>query len=47
MKQPCVYLLVSKRNVTLYVGVTSDLVKRIREGKVERVPRTAGRESGS
>lgn len=27
-KQPCVYLLASGRNGTLYVGVTSDLVKR-------------------
>jgi len=27
-KQPCVYLLASNRNGTLYVGVTSDLVKR-------------------
>ena len=31
MKQPCVYLLSSRRNGTLYVGVTSDLVKRIWE----------------
>jgi putative endonuclease len=30
-KQPCVYILASKRNGTLYVGVTSDLVKRIWE----------------
>ena len=28
VKQPCVYILASKRNGTLYVGVTSDLVKR-------------------
>ena len=27
-KQPCVYILASGRNRTLYVGVTSDLVKR-------------------
>jgi len=27
-KQPCVYILSSKRNGTLYVGVTSDVVKR-------------------
>jgi len=26
--RPCVYLLASERNGTLYVGVTSDLVKR-------------------
>ena len=31
MKQPCVYLLASRRNGTLYVGVTSDLVKRVWE----------------
>ena len=31
MKQPCVYLLASRRNGTLYVGVTSDLIKRIWE----------------
>jgi putative endonuclease len=32
-KQPCVYLLASKRNGTLYAGVTSDLVKRVWEHK--------------
>ena len=32
-KQPCVYILASKRNGTLYAGVTSDLVKRIWEHK--------------
>ena len=30
-KQPCVYLLASRRNGTLYVGVTSDLLKRVYE----------------
>ncbi|MBI5854094.1 MAG: GIY-YIG nuclease family protein, partial [Nitrospirae bacterium] len=29
MKQPCVYLLASGRNGTLYVGVTSNLVTRV------------------
>ena len=33
MKQPCVYLLASRRNGTLYVGVTSDIIKRIWEHK--------------
>jgi len=28
-KQPAVYILASQRNGTLYVGVTSDLVKRV------------------
>ncbi len=28
VKQPCVYILASKRNGTLYVGVTSNLIKR-------------------
>ncbi|KAB2910511.1 MAG: GIY-YIG nuclease family protein [Hyphomicrobiaceae bacterium] len=27
-KQPCVYILASKRNGTLYIGVTSDLLQR-------------------
>ena len=30
-KQPAVYLLASQRNGTLYIGVTSNLVKRIWE----------------
>jgi putative endonuclease len=32
-KQPAVYILASKKNGTLYIGVTSDLVKRIWEHK--------------
>ena len=32
-KQPAVDILASKRNGTLYVGVTSDLIKRICEHK--------------
>ena len=38
MKQYYVYIMASKRNGTLYVGVTSNLVKRIyehREGIIE------------
>ncbi len=37
MKQPCVYLLASRKNGTLYVGVTSDLIKRISEHKSDAV----------
>ena len=28
-RKPCVYILASKQNGTLYIGVTSDLPKRI------------------
>jgi putative endonuclease len=37
VKRPCVYIVVSKRNGTIYAGVTSDLSKRAfehREGLV-------------
>ena len=33
MKHYYVYILVSKKNGTLYIGITSDLVKRIYEHK--------------
>jgi predicted GIY-YIG superfamily endonuclease len=38
MKQPCVYIVASGRNGTLYTGVTSDLPRRAfehREGQVK------------
>ncbi len=33
--QPCVYMMASSRNGTLYIGVTSDLVKRAWQHKNE------------
>ncbi len=33
MNGPCVYMLASQRNGTLYVGVTSNLIRRIAEHK--------------
>ncbi len=37
IKQPAVYILSSKKNGTLYTGVTSDLIKRVWEHKNEVV----------
>lgn len=38
MKQPSVYILASQKNGTLYIGVTSDLVKRCYEHRNQRLP---------
>lgn len=38
MKDPCVYILASQLNGTLYIGVTSNLLKRIYEHKNHVVP---------
>jgi len=38
MKQPCVYIMASRRNGTLYTGLTSDLPKRAYEHREGLVP---------
>ena len=29
MREPCVYIMASRRNGTLYTGVTADLARRV------------------
>lgn len=36
-KQPCVYILASAKNGTLYVGVTSSLIHRVWQHKNDQV----------
>ena len=36
--QPCVYIMASRRNGTLYAGVTSDLIQRVHEHREGVVP---------
>ena len=38
MKQPAVYILASKPNGTLYIGVTADLVRRVSIHRDNLVP---------
>jgi putative endonuclease len=37
MKNPCVYILASQRNGTLYTGVTSNLIERVWQHKNDLV----------
>ncbi|MEQ9298092.1 MAG: GIY-YIG nuclease family protein [Cyclobacteriaceae bacterium] len=36
----CVYILTNKRNSTLYIGVTSDLLSRMDEHRQKKYPRS-------
>jgi putative endonuclease len=38
IKRPCVYILASGRNGTLYVGVTSDVIRRVWEHQSGAAP---------
>jgi putative endonuclease len=45
MKRPCVYILASRRNGTLYTGITTNLAARIeehRQGRASKFTRKYG-----
>ena len=37
MKQPCVYILASRRNGTLYTGVTADVIARVSQHRADLI----------
>jgi len=37
-KEPCVYILASRRNGTIYIGVTSDLLARLHRHRTGATP---------
>jgi putative endonuclease len=37
-RQPCIYILASRRHGTLYIGVTSDLIGRLWKHRTKAVP---------
>ena len=37
-KRPCVYPLASARHGTIYIGVTSDLVARLHQHRIDAIP---------
>ncbi len=38
MKSPCVYIMANRRNGTLYVGVTSNLLQRVYQHRENLMP---------
>jgi putative endonuclease len=42
-KSYCVYIVASRRNGTLYIGITGDLARRIWEHKAKAIPGFASR----
>ena len=42
-RQPCVYILASRRHGTLYVGVTSNLAARLYQHRTKATPGFTGR----
>jgi len=43
LRHPAVYMMASRRNGTIYVGVTSDLVRRVHSHRTAALPGFASR----